>query len=163
VDTLTRWVEEHRAHLALALQEALSRIEQADLLSPPPQTRGGDLSPGRPGTTRTAVAPSVDAGRPPAVAPAETDSPGPATVAWQPEDDSPAPEGKPPADGPATDPPGGADPYIAELRRAVSEQQPLGPREDEPPREPSAEEGNDEFYDQDAGDSRRLGRLRRRH
>jgi cell division initiation protein len=161
VDMLTRWVEEHRAHLAMALQEALSRIEQADLLSPPPATRGVDLSPSRTMTARAGIPTATEAARAQPVSPPDADSAGPATAAWQPGTDSAAPEGEAPADGPATDPPGGADPYIAELRRAVSDQQPLGPREDEPPPETPADAGNDEFYDQDASDSRRL--FRRRH
>src|ERR1700726_3925352 len=40
VDGLTQWVDEHRAHLSLSLQEALAKIEQANLLSPPPASRG---------------------------------------------------------------------------------------------------------------------------
>ena len=48
VETLTRWVEEHKSHLSSALQDALTRIEHTELLSPPPVSRGVDLPPLRP-------------------------------------------------------------------------------------------------------------------
>jgi cell division initiation protein len=163
VDTLTRWVEEHRTHLSMALQEALSRIEQADLLSPPPSTRSAEPA-SRSGGVRPGAPPTPDAARAPTGAPgSEADSAGPATVAWQPGAEPPPPEGDPPADARPAGQAGEGDPYIAELRRAVNEPEPLGPREDQPTADPPGDEANGEFYDQDVGDSRRLGRLRRRH
>ncbi len=180
VETLTRWVEEHRAHLTMALQEALSRIEKADLLSPPPVGRGLDLSFGRAGTARPGSPPPFEGGRAAGAAPAEAESSGPPTAAWRPEDDAEQEEADSGEDGSPnhsghwsnsdnssdsseeSEEPGNGDPYIAELRRAVSDQQPLGPREDDEHADPAEDDGNEDLFDQDNGD-RRLGRLRRRH
>jgi cell division initiation protein len=163
VDTLTRWVEEHRAHLALALQEALSRIEQADLLSSPPVSRGVEPSASRAAAGRPGAVPTPETGRAPGTTLPEADSAGPATVAWQAGGDTPQAEGAPAPDDRPADPPAEGDPYIAELRRAVNESQPLGPREDEQTEEAPPDPADNDFFDQDVGDSRRLGRLRRRH
>jgi cell division initiation protein len=153
VDGLARWVEEHRAHLTLSLQEALAQVEQAELLSPPPVSRGADAL-GQPATAPEAEDP---AGAEPGA-----ESGGPETQAWQmggdasPDDDD-SEFGRPPEAR------GDGDPYFAELRQAVDQPQPLGPRDDESGHEDVGDDTGDGFYDSDS-DSRRLGgRLRRRH
>ena len=158
VDTLTQWVEEHRAHLSLALHEALARVDSAQLLSAPPVTRGVDP----PATRSRSAASEAEAG--PSGAPGGPDTGGPATAAWQLGSESQPPEGDSrPASRPAEGR-GENDPYFAELRRAVNQPQPLGPRDDEPGPETSGDDGGDQYYDPDAPDARRLGgRLRRRH
>jgi cell division initiation protein len=187
VETLTRWVEEHKLHLSSALQEALTRIEHTELLSPPPVSRGVDLTslrasiptppPSGPSMTVSGVStpPAAPSGAPqgpggadrpsPAVdrSPSSSDRPsgardagegnGDATMAWSPEDSRSSE---------------GGDPYFAELRRAVNDQEPLGPRPEESHMHAGvavagAGESSDEFYDQDFADVRRFGgRLRRR-
>jgi hypothetical protein len=60
---------------------------------------------------------------------------------------------------------GDDDPYFAELRRAVSAADPLGPRPDDnpPARTSGSEPPSDELYGPDPAGSRRFGgRLRRR-
>ncbi|HLY83866.1 MAG TPA: DivIVA domain-containing protein, partial [Acidimicrobiales bacterium] len=132
VETLTRWVEEHKVHLSSALQDALARIEHTELLSPPPVTHGPELPSIR---TGVGVAPSGRAApglavpstggdadpeaAAPAPTPAEPEVEGPATMAWRPDEREPG------------DPMGEGDPYFAELRRAVNAQEPLGPRDDD--------------------------------
>jgi cell division initiation protein len=166
-ENLTRWVDEHRAHLKANLAEAMVKIDQAELLSPAPTSRPLDLS-----ATRPAPMPA-----PPPPPPAETgerpqpvaDNPPelPSTMAWQP---GPSDLGEPEEGGSV-----GADPYFAQLRRAVNEPDPLGPRPSDddlpdvpPPRihdqdadlpDPS----NDDFFDQDLAEAKRFGgRWRRR-
>jgi cell division initiation protein len=186
VETLTRWVEEHKLHLSSALQDALTRIEHTELLSPPPVSRGVDLQslrtsiatppPGSPSITGVSTPPPAASGAP-GGGPGGADRPSPpvdrspsttdrasgakdagdgngdATMAWSP-DDSRASEG--------------GDPYFAELRRAVNDHEPLGPRPEESHiragvAAAGAGESSDEFYDQDFADVRRFGgRLRRR-
>jgi cell division initiation protein len=177
VETLTRWVEEHKVHLSSALHDALARIEQTELLSPPPKDRvdampvrsalsgsssgpagssaapapaaggGADAAPSQPGATGDRRQELRDAG--------EQDAGGPPTMAWRPDQDEPEPNG------------GQRDPYFAELRRAINQQGPPGPRSDE--EEPHAVAAvvsgpGEEFFDQDLADVRRFGgRLRRRH
>ena len=168
VETLTRWVEEHKVHLSSALQDALARIEHTELLSPPPVTRGPELPSIR---TGVGVAPSgraapvvalpstggdADPEAPaPAPTPGEPEVEGPATMAWRPDERVPG------------DAMGEGDPYFAELRRAVNAQEPLGPRDDDIDLRAgvgvSALEPSDEFFDQDYSEARRFGgRLRRR-
>jgi len=53
------------------------------------------------------------------------------------------------------------DPFLAELRRAVTDTEPLGPREEDESGEAGSEDGIAELYDQDLGPSSRF-RLRRR-
>ena len=156
VDTLTQWVEEHRAHLSLSLQEALARIEQADLLSPPPATRGADVPASRGPSSRP---PESEGPGLPAPSPG-SDAGGPATAAWQMGSDAQPAEGDARPAAARSD----GDPYFAELRRAVDQPQPLGPRDEESALEAVGEDGGDQYYDPDAADGRRLGgRLRRRH
>src|SRR6516165_3257339 len=84
VENLTRWVDEHRAHLKANLAEAMAKIDQADLLSPAPTSRPLDLS-----STRPAPGPpppsvlgvdSADRAQPGANSAPEL----PSTMAWQP-------------------------------------------------------------------------------
>jgi DivIVA domain-containing protein len=174
VETLTRWVEEHKVHLSSALHDALARIEQTELLSPPPigrvdvpplrSTLGGSAS-GAPLTPAAPALPAqVDAAAPSQAAgdrhqePRDTgehDAGGPPTMAWRADEDEPDQNG------------GQRDPYFAELRRAVNDHGPLGPRSEEDDLHAgvaaAASGVGDEFFDQDFADVRRFGgRLRRR-
>lgn len=79
VETLQRWLEEHKAHLQASLSEALAAVERAGVLWPAPPPRPGD------GSGRRAPA---SAGGPP---PATTGGPPPATAGGPP----PAPEARP--------------------------------------------------------------------
>jgi cell division septum initiation protein DivIVA len=156
VDSLTQWVDDHRAHLSLALQEALARVDSAQLLSPPPVTRGVD-----PPAARSRPAPPPEAE---GAASGGPDTGGPATAAWQMGNDSQPGEADPRPAGRSAEGRGEGDPYFAELRRAVNQPQPLGPRDEESGEEPSGEDGGDQYYDPDAPDAGRLGGgLRRRH
>jgi cell division initiation protein len=162
VDNLTRWVNEHRAHLKSNLQDAIARIDQAELLSPPPVSRPLDLTSGRPvGAAAVAADPAE---RPQPLVDPDADLP--STMAWHPGDSDLG--AKP------TGPPGDADPYFAQLRRAVNEPDPLGPRPEEEELRHHQDPGladtdppSDDFFDQDDQDlaeaKRFGGRLRRRH
>ena len=85
VETLQRWLEEHKSHVVESLTEALSTVERLGTLWPAPSVRGGDSL-----SRRSSPAPSVSAApaqssaaavqaasEPPARPPAATD-----TVAW---------------------------------------------------------------------------------
>jgi cell division initiation protein len=165
VEMLTRWVDEHRVHLSSALNDALARIEGTELLSPPPVVRGVDLPPARSyaGAAPTSAPPPTPPSVEPAVEPPRAthdDSGGPPTMAWRPDDHG------------GDDREGGSDPYLAELRRAVNDKEPLGPRPDDDGPNGHGHAGvavaetggdGDEFFDQDFGGDRRFGgRLRRR-
>jgi DivIVA domain-containing protein len=140
IDAMTRWVSEHRNALRNALEEALTRVEQIDV-SPPPASGAPYLleSPPAPAAPAPPVAPGASA--PPAVtarvapldpnatwAPPST----PASVAA-----TPAPVVQPNVVARQLEEPvvagsdegGDADPYFAELRRAISDRDPLGPGE----------------------------------
>jgi cell division initiation protein len=193
VEALTAWVEEHKGRLVSALRDAVARIEQTELLSPvpvspvdvaSPQPAGigsesaaipgpddgeipeaGDTSPeapdsGAPGTEAIDVGAAGSAAGPGNSTPqpgGEDDDAGsgPPTMAWQSGEDEQGDNGAQ------------RDPYLAELRRAVNDPHPPGPRSDED--DPSAgvvagaSGAGDEFFDQDLADVRRFGgRLRRR-
>jgi DivIVA domain-containing protein len=178
VETLTRWVEEHKVHLSSALQDALARIEHTELLSPPPVSRidtsslrstlGGSPASGPPPAVQAPPAASGGMGQDAAAgpgaaadrhqeswAPEAQDGGGPPTMAWRADEDDPAQQG------------GERDPYFAELRRAVNDHDPLGPRREEDDIHAGVVAGpngvGDEFFDQDFEDVRRFGgRLRRR-
>ncbi|HEY2301360.1 MAG TPA: DivIVA domain-containing protein [Acidimicrobiales bacterium] len=167
VDMLSQWVAEHRAHLSLSLQEALTHVQQADLLSPPPVSRGVDAPAGRSGPGRPAPASEAEAAA--AAVPQSGVDSGPATAMWQMGGEGAPAEGDDRPPGRPAEPRGDGDPYFAELRRAVDQPEPLGPRDDEPAAS-TGEDGAEQFYDPnadpdaDTADSRRLGgRLRRRH
>ena len=138
VDMLSQWVDEHRAHLSLSLQEALAHVEQADLLSPPPVSRGVDLPAGRADRDGRRRRRRPEPGRPPATVRAPTAARPTAMLAD-------GRRGRPPAEGddrPAgrpAEPRGDGDPYFAELRRASTSPSLSGPRDDDPA--PSAGRG----------------------
>jgi cell division initiation protein len=165
VDNLTRWVNDHRVHLKGHLEQAIANVDQAELLSPPPASRPLDLSTTRPAAESPVSAEPADRPVQPA---ADPGTELPSTMAWQPgASDLGEPDAK--AAG------GDADPYFAQLRRAVNEPDPLGPP---PPAEPPSayqhqdpgladtDPPGDDFFDQDNQDlaeARRFGgRLRRR-
>jgi DivIVA domain-containing protein len=91
VETLQRWLDEHKAHLQASLSEAMAAVERAGVLWPAPTTRAID-----PGRRATAVPPAPtsesngsltgSALPAPPVAGFESD-PGPDTVMWSPPPD----------------------------------------------------------------------------
>ncbi|MDQ1394469.1 MAG: cell division initiation protein [Acidimicrobiaceae bacterium] len=149
VDSMTRWVADHRAQLRAALEDALTRIEQIAVAPlPTPAAPTG----GTPATEPRSAVPSTPASAAPAQGVPGT-PPGPsdegADAPWAPPAApvrAPVPaiaaSPPPPADPPREEPlwqqaqpdvvpgddAGGADPYFAELRRAISDHDPLGPR-----------------------------------
>jgi len=140
VEALNRWADEHRAHLAATLQEALATLDRAGLLSPPPASSPVDLP------ARSAPEPVASPAAPPAPAPERI----PSHVVV---DDGPPPlTAPPPAEDDAT-----------EAFRPPS----LAGGDDDPTRfDPDFDEDEamESFFD-DAGlgDDRRFGgRLRRR-
>jgi cell division initiation protein len=129
---------------------------------------GTNTGPAQAAATAGAAAehrPSPDGRAPQPIVAAE----GPPTAAWRPEpdinlaDDQPA-RAERPIERPAAPAALGGDPYFAELRRAVDEAQPLGPRDapfEGPAQSPAPPAGS--FYDQSEDDDHLLGgRLRRR-
>jgi DivIVA domain-containing protein len=130
VDSMTQWITEHRGQLRAALEDALTRVDQIDVTPPAPSSPSQGASQNAPAP----AAPAPETSPPAAAAPRDTNwAPAPAppsppaatptrrpqedTVAWQPADhDAGADEAE------------GADPYFAQLRRAISDHDPLGPR-----------------------------------
>jgi len=173
VEGLARWAEAQRHQLRVALEAALTTVGHIDLSATPPE-------PAMSYDQRPAAAPdpvAIDqpsrspAPEPVEVRPASVAVPqaaqsapqpmadgGPATMAWQPDQQEDAARES-----------GESDPYFAELRRAISDQDPLGPR---PPAPPPATTGgaaggteapSDELFTPDFVEVRRFGgRLRRR-
>ncbi len=131
VDSMTRWITEHRGQLRAALEDALTRVDQIDVTPPVPPAPSPGATPIAPAPvaasaepsppTDTAAAPRDLAWAPPATpsAPeaAPTRRPQEDTMAWQPADHQPG-----------ADEAEGTDPYFAQLRRAISDHDPLGPR-----------------------------------
>jgi DivIVA domain-containing protein len=118
-ETLARWVAEHRSQLRAALEDALTRVDQIDL-SPPPPVR----APYPVDTPTTSVAPvEVAAAHAAPVVEQQPAAPRPAheQQQWAP---PPAQAAAPVAE----DQNGEADPYFAELRRAINDPDPLAPR-----------------------------------
>ncbi len=104
------------------------------------------------------TAPAAEPGAADLPAPQADADGGPATQAWQMGADAPGAG----ADDEASGTHGDGDPYFAELRRAVDQPEPLGPRDDDSASEGTGEDDGDPLYDE--ADGRRLGgRLRRRH
>ena len=124
VDGLAQWVQDHRAHLSLLLREALASVEQADLLSPPPASHGVDVA--ADAAPSGVTAPASEPGAADLPAPQADADGGPATQAWQMGVDAPVAGADDEASG--TQAHGDGDPYFAELRRAVDQPEPLGPR-----------------------------------
>lgn len=95
VETLQRWVEEHKTHLQASLSEALAAVERAGVLWPAPTSRPADVAPRRP----------VAAGPPPSsAAPLPLDGPrgrdddgGNETMMWSPTEQERADIAAPPA------------------------------------------------------------------
>src|SRR5580658_1244061 len=79
VDTLNRWLEEHKAHLRDALSEAIAAVDRAGVLWPAPSTRPFD-GPGVP------TLPRVASPAPPPPAP-EPQPPSPDTAMWSPSEE----------------------------------------------------------------------------
>ena len=180
IEGLARWAEAQRHQLRVALEAALTTVGHIDLATPAPEPGGQDQ---RPSVTPEPVgvdqptaahAPEPVEMAPPThlapPAPAAMQAPpladGPPTIAWQPDEQDDA--GREGAD---------SDPYFAELRRAISDQDPLGPRTPVPPTATTSgpaggqaggaaggtEPPSDELCTPDFVEARRFGgRLRRR-
>jgi DivIVA domain-containing protein len=101
VDTLERWIDEHKHHLQAALSEDLAAVERAGVQWPAPSTRPIDL----PGGTQAKRPTSP----PPPAAETPQHHPGPETAAWSPTDEERAevggarPNFSPPVQAPAPD------------------------------------------------------------
>jgi len=176
VETLQRWLDEHKEHLRVTLTEALAAVDRAGVLWPAPTTRPLDSSLRRsvPEPAGTGYNPS---GSEFAGEPNDRPSTGEDTVLWSPEDSetpaapSPLPEPVAPAPGLAT--PGAVIPAVATDRPADAPSNP--PMGANPPGSmmPAPETGGlshddqalDDFFEDngDYDDDRRFGsRLRRR-
>jgi cell division initiation protein len=142
VDTLERWIDEHKHHLQAALSEALAAVERAGVQWPAPSTRAIDVPGGAQAKRPTSPPPPAPATESP------QHHPGPETAAWSPSDEERAevagarPDFSPPVQASAPDP------------------------SPQPPAEMSAghddEQALNDFFDDQDDDDRRLGRLRRR-
>jgi DivIVA domain-containing protein len=144
VAALTAHVEQERERLRIYFSDQLRRVEE--------------------GEPRVAPAPEMEAA-PEDVAPAKAEA---EPVADATIDEAQAPvepaAGEAP-EGPADSPDAEEDPFLAELRRAVADDQPLGPRDDEPQGAMAEEDGDDDAFDLFAkGDDEagRFGSRRRR-
>jgi DivIVA domain-containing protein len=143
VEALTAHVERERERLRIYFSDQLGRVEA-----------------GEPGVAATPALQAADAPAAPAPPDHEGEADAPATVPGDvvagadPETDGDA------ADASAAD----DDPFLAELRRAVSDDRPLGPREDEPPADPpeNGEDGFDLFAKGEDDPGRFGSRLRRK-
>jgi DivIVA domain-containing protein len=76
VDGLTRWLDEHKAHLQQTLMEALTAVDRAGALWPAPSTRPIDVPPA-----------PIAAPAPMPPPPPEVESNGPDTAMWHPSED----------------------------------------------------------------------------
>ena len=134
VRALDEYVREQRSRLAGALGEARDTVDQGLYLQQPPQLHDVHVAP--PATASAAAAEDVE---PVAAEPAEVDAPGgPADITPEIGDEPTAVDD---------------DPFITELRRAVTDTEPLGPRDSA-----AAEPGDyGDLYDgdDDGGRSRR--------
>jgi DivIVA domain-containing protein len=148
VDTLNRWLDEHKSHLRDALSDAMAAVDRAGVLWPAPSTRPLDV-PGVPGPTRVASPPVPAPAPPPVAAPADGDANGPDTAMWTPSDENRFEGLGAPREAPA---PG--DSTRIDLSAP-------GPE----PREGPDDQALDDFFDDNdelAEDRRFGGRLRRR-
>ena len=142
VEALTAHLERERERLRIYFRDQLQRVEA-----------------GEPGLHATPPMQATDA--PAAPAPhdqdAEAGDPTPQAVDGEPADEAHA-------DTDADAAGGDDDPFLAELRRAVSDDKPLGPREDEPPGDGphQDDDGFDLFAKGDDDPSRFGSRLRRK-
>jgi DivIVA domain-containing protein len=149
VDAMTRWVAEHRGQLRAALEDALTMVEHIDIAPPPASGVPYPVEAQAPSPSIVAAAPApAPAPAPGPAASAEAPSPAGAVGAHDPWGPPPGPvgtsfPGPPPRSSwsqpdtsawqaaepeDAVDESGDADPYFAELRRAISDHDPLGPR-----------------------------------
>lgn len=160
VDALSRWVADHRSQLRAALEDALARAEQLDV-SPPPvsgapypfddsgsrpapavgSAASGAPAPGGqasgmidpvPATSTPGPGPSgVAGGMPVQSAPVSAWAPPPTTTSVPQPAAAPVTQAAQPSPPAAAEEGADADPYFAELRRAISDNDPLGPRPQE--------------------------------
>jgi cell division initiation protein len=142
VETLERWLEEHKTHVQSSLSEALASVERIGVMWPAPEPRPADVPP----STRGSAAPPP----PPPDVPVD----GPETVAW-----SPADEGVDPEEMLGEQATVAAQSFAPPLQAGVVDVRPsdasMGPDE----------RAMDQFFDDPEGfdDDRRFGgRLRRR-
>lgn len=155
VESIRRWVEEHRTTLTSSLREALAMVEGVHLLSPPPPSRPVEV----PALSRSnGVAAASVADEP--EAPAE----GPPTVSWSPSDDTGETRAEPylPPARRAGEP--SPAPAGEEAKAGEAGADPLPPRRaNEAMADPDEQALDDFFDDQQFADDRRFGgRLRRR-
>lgn len=139
VETLERWVEEHKNHLQTSLSDALASVEKVGVLWPAPETRPAEI-------------PSSKRGSAPPPPQADMPAEGPDTVAW-----SPSNEGLDPDDRPRDQGGMAAQSFAPPLQAGVVDVRPSDSGPDE--------RAMDDFFDdpEELGDDRRLGgRLRRR-
>lgn len=172
VSELEQWIEQHRTSLGAALTEALRNVEQGiAMMAPAPETAAVSV-PTAPTLTesgRDANADDGDAmGDDGVAAAASSSAPGNGEIAAA---GAPATNGADPAGPPFDQDEEGAGPeivhdehdaFMVELRRAATDEEPLGPRDeaDDSAVVPSSDERD--FYDDDP-DGRRFGsRLRRK-
>jgi DivIVA domain-containing protein len=142
VETLQRWVEEHKSHLQTSLSEALESVERVGVLWPAPETRPAEA----PASSRSSSPPP-----PPA---AEAPSEGPETMAW-----SPSEEGMDREELQREQATMAAQSFAPPLQAGVVDVRPSDPASG------PDERAMDDFFDdpEELGDDRRLGgRLRRR-
>lgn len=147
VDAMHRWIDDHRAHLTSSLKDALSAVERAGAVSPPPTSTPIDLP--RAAIAPAAPAPTVAAPTPsPAPAgPSAVSDNGPETAVWRPGPEELAL-------------PTGEVPSVGARRPIIDVDGP--PRSDETIN--AEEQALDDFFeDGEYADERRFGgRLRRR-
>jgi DivIVA domain-containing protein len=161
VDTLNRWLEEHKAHLLESLAEATAAVERAGVLWAAPSTRPIDVA-GYPPLSRLNPSP----------APPSPDSAGlgPDTALWTPPDDDRLESSATPGPGPGPGVGPGSAPVAPPAPPAPPPAAAAPPPSDPPPAISEANNGpndqalDDFFEDSDElGDDRRFGgRLRRR-
>lgn len=175
VDTLQRWLDEHKEHLRSSLADAISAVDRAGVLWPAPSTR-----PIETGRRPMGAASPFD----PSIAPAGES--GPDTIMWFPSDDPAAgldepvaPAREPAARDAASARDAQAPRQPSPTREAPAARQALSPRDAQSPREStggapvlvdddhdSDQQAMDDFFDDDRGDlddePRFGGRLRRR-
>jgi cell division initiation protein len=142
VDSLNRWLDEHRAHLKETLTEAIAVVDRGGVLWPAPSTRPADY----PGVSAARPVPAP--GPPPAP---QQDDPGPDTAMWNPADDERLDSAAAHIDAPPAVP---ATVGTRNNEAAVAEAS-----------SPPNNQALDDFFDdeEDVGEERRLtSRLRRR-
>lgn len=148
VEALTAHLERERERLRIYFRDQLQRVEA-----------------GEPGVDATPPMQATDA--PVAPTPHDQDADGdptPQAVHGEPADGADADEADTDESSGADAAAGDDDPFLAELRRAVSDDKPLGPREDEPPGDgpDQDDDGFDLFAKGDDDPSRFGSRLRRK-